>query len=254
MTQPTKKILPVMLSISVGLSSDLNPLQDSRRHVLKLRIPVATYSSQTDIKPQVHGDWITAREGMGQEGLARKQKNILLGLGAAFAPHQHSVRKLTSVLLGITQSSPELIAYVTVQARFALSSRSSWTRSDSKFKFDQFYLNNLNTLPTSGRNQSNRECFHDIPTTAEAPANDSGLTSLFTESSAPEDDDSEDNDSEDNDSEDRGRRQREQHSEDDDSEDDTARTTTARTTTARTTTARTMTARTTTARTTQRGR
>ncbi|KAJ3731854.1 hypothetical protein DFJ43DRAFT_1224563 [Lentinula guzmanii] len=126
---------------------------------------------------------------------------ILLGPGAAFAPRQRSARKPTSVLLGITQSSPELIAYVAVQARFALSSRSSWTRSDSKFKFDRFYLNILSILAHASDRWKeslfkfwNRECFHDIPNTAEAPANDSELASLFTESSTPEDDDSEDDD------------------------------------------------------------
>ncbi|KAJ3720057.1 hypothetical protein C8R42DRAFT_643339 [Lentinula raphanica] len=67
---------------------------------------------------------------------------------------------------------------------------------------------------------SNRECFHDIPTTAEAPANDSGLTSLFTESSAPEDDDSKDDDSDDDDSEDDDS---DDDSEDDNSEDDRGR-------------------------------
>ncbi|KAJ3732739.1 hypothetical protein DFJ43DRAFT_1223849 [Lentinula guzmanii] len=122
---------------------------------------------------------------------------ILLGPGAAFAPRQRSARKPTSVLLGITQSSPELIAYVAVQARFALSSRSSWTRSDSKFKFDRFYLNILSIFAHASDRWKeslfkfwNRECFHDIPNTAKAPANDSELASLFTESSTPEDDDS----------------------------------------------------------------
>ncbi|KAJ3781739.1 hypothetical protein GGU10DRAFT_365793 [Lentinula aff. detonsa] len=126
---------------------------------------------------------------------------ILLRPGAAFAPRQHSAQKPTSVLLGITQSSPELIAYVAIQAQFALSSRSSWTRSDSKFKFDQFYLNILSIFAnTSDRWKEslfkfwNHECFHDIPNTAEAPANDSELASLFTKSSTPEDSNSEDND------------------------------------------------------------
>ncbi|KAJ3992538.1 hypothetical protein F5050DRAFT_1855648 [Lentinula boryana] len=109
--------------------------------------------------------------------------------------------KPTSVLLGITQSSPELIAYVAVQARFALSSRSLWTRSDSKFKFDHFYLNILSIFAHASDRWKeslfkfwNHECFHDIPNTAEAPANDSELASLFTESSTPEDNDSEDDD------------------------------------------------------------
>ncbi|KAJ3738087.1 hypothetical protein EV360DRAFT_90846 [Lentinula raphanica] len=126
---------------------------------------------------------------------------ILLGPGAAFAPRQRSTRKPNSLLLGITQSSPELIAYVAVQARFALSSRSSWSRSDSKFKFDRFYLNILSIFEHASDKWKesllkfwNRECFHDIPTTAEAPANDSELASLFTESAAPEDDDIEDDD------------------------------------------------------------
>ncbi|KAJ3768968.1 hypothetical protein FB446DRAFT_791816 [Lentinula raphanica] len=93
--------------------------------------------------------------------------------------------------------APELIAYVTVQARFALSS-----------------LEGIN---------SNRECFHDIPTTAEAPANDSGLTSLFTESSAPEDDDSKDNDSDNDDSDNDDSNNDDSNnddSDDDDSDDD----------------------------------
>ncbi|KAJ3975257.1 hypothetical protein EV361DRAFT_946344 [Lentinula raphanica] len=111
---------------------------------------------------------------------------ILLGPGAAFAPRQRSARKPNSLLLGITQSSPELIAYVAVQARFALSSCSSWSRSDSKFKFDRFYLNILSIFEHASDKWKesllkfwNRECFHDIPTTAEAPANDSELR-LFT--------------------------------------------------------------------------
>ncbi|KAJ3819653.1 hypothetical protein F5880DRAFT_1593247, partial [Lentinula raphanica] len=127
---------------------------------------------------------------------------ILLGPGAAFAPRQRSARKPNSLLLGITQSTPELIAYVAVQARFALSSRSSWTRSDSKFKFDQFYFNILSIFEHASDKWKeslfrfwNRECFHDsIPNTAEAPANNSELASLFTESSAPDDDDSDDDD------------------------------------------------------------
>ncbi|KAJ3724753.1 hypothetical protein C8R42DRAFT_662611 [Lentinula raphanica] len=126
---------------------------------------------------------------------------ILLGPGAAFAPRQRSARKPNSLLLGITQSSPELIAYVAVQARFALSSRSSWTRSDSKFKFDRFYFNILGIFEHASDKWKeslfrfwNRECFHDVPNTAEAPANDSEFASLFTESSAPEDDDSQDDD------------------------------------------------------------
>ncbi|KAJ3734949.1 hypothetical protein DFJ43DRAFT_1037275 [Lentinula guzmanii] len=128
-------------------------------------------------------------------GLLRGRLLIL----ETFAPRQCSARKPTSVLLGITQSSPELIAYVAVQARFALSSRSSWTRSDSKFKFDRFYLNILSIFAHASDRWKefkfwNRECFHDIPNTAEAPANDSELASLFTESSTPEDDDSEDDD------------------------------------------------------------
>ncbi|KAJ3765893.1 hypothetical protein FB446DRAFT_828542 [Lentinula raphanica] len=119
----------------------------------------------------------------------------------AFAPRQRSARKPNSLLLGITQSSPELIAYVAVQARFALSSRSSWTRSDSKFKFDRFYFNILGIFEHASDKWKeslfrfwNRECFHDVPNTAEAPANDSEFASLFTESSAPEDDDSQDDD------------------------------------------------------------
>ncbi|KAJ3995460.1 hypothetical protein F5050DRAFT_1827602 [Lentinula boryana] len=130
-------------------------------------------------------------------GLLRGRLLIL----ETFAPRQRSARKPTSVLLGITQSSPELIAYVAVQARFALSSRSLWTRSDSKFKFDRFYLNILSIFAHASDRWKeslfkfwNRECFHDIPNTAESPANDSELASLFTESSTPEGNDSEDND------------------------------------------------------------
>ncbi|KAJ3710917.1 hypothetical protein DFJ43DRAFT_1044468 [Lentinula guzmanii] len=107
--------------------------------------------------------------------------------------------QLLHLTSGITQSSPELIAYVAVQAQFALSSHSSWTRSDSKFKFARFYLNIFFAHASDRWKESlfkfwNRECFHDIPNTAEAPANDLEPASLFTESFTPEDNDSEDGD------------------------------------------------------------
>lgn len=84
------------------------------------------------------------------------------------ACRDHPARSSSSVLLGITEASPELIAYVAVQvccqflflwlfthiiqARFALSGRSSWTNEDSKF--DRFYFKILRII----NNSQNKWC------------------------------------------------------------------------------------------------
>ncbi|KAE9386530.1 hypothetical protein BT96DRAFT_1006002 [Gymnopus androsaceus JB14] len=126
-------------------------------------------------------------------------RSILLGPGAAMSRRDRPARSCNSVLLGITEATAELIAYVAVQARFALCSRSSWTNEDSKFKFDRLYFNILRIINNSTDKWRsslllfwNHQCFSDLPSQTEEPNTDSNLASLFTQSSAPFDYNSDD--------------------------------------------------------------
>ncbi|KAE9389207.1 hypothetical protein BT96DRAFT_1003463 [Gymnopus androsaceus JB14] len=129
-------------------------------------------------------------------------RSILLGPGAAMSCRDRPARSCNSVLLGITEATAELIAYVAVQARFALCSQSSWTNEDSKFKFDRLYFNILRIINNSTDkwrsslllfwNHYLSQCFSDLPSQTEEPNTDSNLASLFTQSSAPFDYDSDD--------------------------------------------------------------
>ncbi|KAF4578288.1 hypothetical protein EYR40_001550 [Pleurotus pulmonarius] len=71
--------------------------------------------------------------------LVRVMRHIFTGPTTATKPSQKLARGCNARKLGITQVTPNMIAYAAVQARVMLSAASSWTNEDADFNLSIFY-------------------------------------------------------------------------------------------------------------------